>query len=129
MITTPGKIPNEMYDIENTSFEPEATSTLDVTVFNSISNSHTITEEHISASDKIIDTKESEIAEPSILLIVGIIIGTLLLFGCIVACAISRAKRNYDQLNNKDVEYNAADRPLLSRCKRKDSSTSNCCRN
>ena len=105
---TTGNIPNEMFDLENTPPETGATTT-----------------------KEIINIKKSSVSEPSVVFIIGIILGILLLFGCIITCAISKVKKkNYNQLNKKDVECNAAGRPLLSPCKRRDSSTTtNYCRN
>lgn len=124
MLTTAGKIPNEMYELENTSRRPEATFILE-------RSAPAMTEQTPSASRGMVDINEPSIAEPSILFIIGVTLGIILLFGCIIARAISRVKRkNYNkQLNRKDVECNEADRPLLGTCTRKDSSTSTCCRN
>lgn len=122
-ITTPDEIPNEMYEIENLS--PGITIGLD-------KNLLSVTEQRSSRSRGIEFNNESTVTQSSTLLIIIIITGGLLLFICMLTCVIAKVKKkNYKTItiSKKDVECCTINRPLLSMCEQKDSTSSSCCQN
>ncbi|XP_051166880.1 uncharacterized protein LOC127285107 isoform X2 [Leptopilina boulardi] len=110
IITTSGKIPNKMYEIETT---PQ------VSIIK--------LEQHLPRS-RGIEVKNETDAQPSVLFVIVIITGSLIIFICMITCIIKKVKKkNYKTLSKKDVEYCTLNRPLLSMCEEKDSSV--CCQN
>lgn len=118
MLTTPGKIPNEMYEIENTP-----------------SGKIIELDESLPAGKERLSSRGIQInnisTQPSLLLIILITTGSLIILICLITCIIAKVrKKNYKTLSKKDVECcTTVNRPLLSMCEEKGSSSSACCQN
>lgn len=110
MITTLGKIPNEMYYLEDTTFSGKTVS--------SSNELHTILDNNLTTLTPI-ETVKSEYTERSTLLLILLTALLIILFMCcITACIIARSRSRHAFFTKSDIECDpecsGVNQPLLS---------------
>ncbi|XP_025264413.1 uncharacterized protein LOC112637912 [Camponotus floridanus] len=109
MITTLGKIPNEMYYLEDTTFSGKTVS--------SSNELHTILDNNLTTLTPI-ETVKSEYTERSTLLLILLTALLIILFMCcITACIIARSRSRHAFFTKSDIECDpecsGVNQPLL----------------
>jgi len=112
MITTLGKIPNEMYYLEDT------TASRKISPYST--ESHTILDHSHATLTSIETVKSDEYSEHSTLLIILLTILLIILFMCcITACIIAKSRSRHSFLSKSDVECSpdcgGVNQPLLDK--------------
>lgn len=122
MITTPGKIPNEMYYLEDTT--PNGIGTIaayGTELHTVLNNSYATT----LASTRAVKSDESEHSMLLCILVIALFI--ILLMCCIAACIIARSRSKHTFFIKRDIECSpecsGVNQPLLGMDKTSDTTT------